>query len=219
MLHIGLLGDSIFDNGVYVPGRPDVLAHLRQRLAGIGQASLLARDGAVTSDVVAQLDRLPESVTHLVISVGGNDALGFLGLQTKPTRSLGDAMEEFAAIRQSFQKEYADILDRALKVTNKVIVCTIYNPVFPEQGLQRFAVTGLSFFNDVIILEATRRGISLLDLRRICISAPDFANPIEPSEQGGAKIADAIVELTRVHDFAGGCSVVWPPYRAIETMS
>jgi hypothetical protein len=32
MAHIILLGDSIFDNGVYVPGGPDVVKQLRQVL-------------------------------------------------------------------------------------------------------------------------------------------------------------------------------------------
>lgn len=31
MAHIILLGDSIFDNGVYVPGGPDVVKQLRSR--------------------------------------------------------------------------------------------------------------------------------------------------------------------------------------------
>lgn len=41
----------------------------------------------------------------------------------------------------------------------------------------------------------------LLDLRLICNEDEDFANPIEPSVNGGAKIAAAIAGLVAEHDF------------------
>ena len=76
-----------------------------------------------------------------------------------------------------------------------LVVCTIYNPKFPEPDLQILAETGLSFFNDEITEEALRRRLPIIDLRDVCASPDAFANPIEPSEQGGDLITDAIVEL------------------------
>ena len=73
--HIALLGDSIFDNSVYTRGEPDVVTHLRSMLPGDWQASLLAVDGSVTGHLAAQLASISGDVTHLVISVGGNDVL------------------------------------------------------------------------------------------------------------------------------------------------
>jgi len=73
-----LLGDSVFDNGSYVEeGEADVLTHLRKELRPHNQdAVLLARDGAVSSDVVEQMSHLiSHKPSHLVISAGGNDAL------------------------------------------------------------------------------------------------------------------------------------------------
>jgi hypothetical protein len=35
----------------------------------------------------------------------------------------------------------------------------------------------------------------------ICDEDSDYANPIEPSEAGGAKIADAIIRLVSAHNF------------------
>src|SRR4051794_31908129 len=75
-LHVALLGDSIFDNAAYVRGGPDVLSQLRAVLPSGARASLLAVDGAVIAGVARQLERLPRDVTHLVVSAGGNDALG-----------------------------------------------------------------------------------------------------------------------------------------------
>jgi hypothetical protein len=45
MAHIVLLGDSIFDNGRYTMGGPDVISQVRQLLPVGWQASLLAVDG------------------------------------------------------------------------------------------------------------------------------------------------------------------------------
>jgi hypothetical protein len=75
MIHIILLGDSVFDNAAYVDRNPDVVRQLGQMLPQGRKATLLARDGAVISEIGSQLRGLPSDATHLVISVGGNDAL------------------------------------------------------------------------------------------------------------------------------------------------
>src|SRR5437868_12036949 len=80
MPHVVLLGDSVFDNGAYVGGDPDVVRQVRELLPPGAGAALNARDGAVIADVASQLARLPAGATHLVISVGGNDALLNVGV-------------------------------------------------------------------------------------------------------------------------------------------
>ena len=50
------------------------IAYLASPLASATTGTLLAVDGAIASDVRRQLERLPEDATHLVVSVGGNDA-------------------------------------------------------------------------------------------------------------------------------------------------
>jgi hypothetical protein len=76
-----------------------------------------------------------------------------------------------------------------------IAVCTIYDGRFPDPRRQRLVVTGLALFNDVITREAFARGLPLVDLRLICGEDADYANPIEPSVQGGAKTAAAIPGL------------------------
>jgi hypothetical protein len=87
-------------------------------------------------------------------------------------------------------------------------VCTIYYPRFPDPDLQKIAVMGLTVFNDCITRAAFSRGIPLLDLRLICTEEGDYADPIEPSAQGGEKIANAIVEALE-HGFTGGRTEVF----------
>ena len=96
MRHIALLGDSIFDNASYTGGEPDVVTHLRSMLPSGWRASLLAVDGAVSAGLHNQLDRLPPDATDIVISSGGNDALGSTDLLATRVSSTSEALELFA---------------------------------------------------------------------------------------------------------------------------
>ncbi len=60
----------------------------------------------------------------------------------------------------------------------------------------------LSHFNDAILLAAARAGLPVLDLRQVSTAATDYANPIEPSDVGGQRIAEAIARMLSVHDFS-----------------
>ena len=107
MNHIVLLGDSIFDNAAYVAGGPDVVRQLRDILPSGWRATLNARDGAVIADLPQQLKTLPSDATHLVVSVGGNDALGESGLLDRKVTSMAEALELITAVRERFRSAYA----------------------------------------------------------------------------------------------------------------
>ena len=199
--HIVLLGDSVFDNGAYVAGGPDVAQQLREILPSGYRASLCAVDGAVTSDVPRQMGRLPPEASHLILSVGGNDALQNIVVLEEKARSVGEALERLAAIGDAFQARYRNMLKAVLGEKLPTAICTIYDPRFPDPRMQKLATTALKIFNDVITREAYLRGLPLLDLRLICNEDRDYANPIEPSTSGGAKISRAILNLVREHDF------------------
>src|SRR4051812_49212957 len=101
MGHVVLLGDSIFDNARYVPGGPSVVEHLRRHLPAGWKATLLARDGAGTAELPRQLERVPTDGTHLVVSVGGNDALDHSGLLLhEPAGSFAEVLSRLAGIRE-----------------------------------------------------------------------------------------------------------------------
>ena len=99
MKHIVLVGDSIFDNTAYVDGGLDVLKHLRSLLPRDWQATLLAVDGSVTTDVITQIVRLPASATHLIVSAGGNDGLAKADILQRPAGTVGDAIDQLTAVR------------------------------------------------------------------------------------------------------------------------
>lgn len=210
MEHIVLLGDSIFDNAPYVAEGTEVAAQLRSRLGPGYRVSLLARDGAVLADMVAQvarLEALSEPATRLVVSCGGNDVLGLVGAMQTPAHSVLDAAELLAAWQASFRREYRRMLDVVQSWKTPLAVATIYDGV---PGLAAGLRAALAPFNDVIVREAVHRGLPVLDLRVACDEPGDYAgaSPIEPSEQGGDKIA-AVIAAWATSDTAASLTVVY----------
>ncbi|HEV2129986.1 MAG TPA: SGNH/GDSL hydrolase family protein [Longimicrobiaceae bacterium] len=209
MSHIVLLGDSIFDNAAYVAGGPDVIAQLRERLPAGWSATLRAVDGAVIRNVQSQLRPPLEADAFLVVSVGGNDALGHVDILNRGARSFAEVLARLAEIGEHFERDYRAMLRTLLEQRRPTALCTIYYPRFPDPVVQRLAVTALTVFNDAIQRAAFEAGLPLLDLRLICDEDADYANPIEPSSHGGAKIADAIVRVVTEHDFSRGRTEVF----------
>lgn len=194
--HVVLLGDSIFDNGAYVGGGPDVATQLRQELPG-WKCSLLAIDGHVITGVASQLGRLPADASHLVVSAGGNDALGYAPLLQEQPASVAGALLLLAAARDRFDADYRAMLAAVLAQGLPTAVCTIYDTPSSEPN-QKVIKAALALFNDSITRAAFSQGTALVDLRLICSQDADYANPIEPSAKGGRKIARAIAALVRL---------------------
>lgn len=203
MTHIVLLGDSIFDNKSYVgTNGKDVVTHLRAALPKDWQATLNAVDGSVTEGVSRQFSSIPADATHLIVSVGGNDALMNADLLEMRANSAAEVFTELAERAGVFEQRYVRMLEGVLSKKLFVAICTIYYPNFPDERMQKLAVAALAAFNDAIIRQAILNRLPLLDLRLICSEASDYANPIEPSDTGGKKIAAQIAELVECHDFS-----------------
>ncbi len=190
MPHVALLGDSIFDNRAYTCGEPDVADQLRA-LRADWKVTLLALDGSTTTSVGPQISRCPKDASHLVLSLGGNDALGNAHLLDTPVRSSGAALDLFTEALAEFEFNYGNVLDALADRGQPLTVCTIYNGNLPAPGAAR-ARTALMMFNDVIVRAAAARAADVIELRTVCTEPSDYANPIEPSGRGGAKIATAI---------------------------
>jgi hypothetical protein len=208
MKHIILLGDSIFDNAVYVPDRPPVIEQVRRGLPAESKATLVAVDGHTVDDMATQLPRVPDSATHLVVSVGGNDALGASALLREPATTVGDALAILAGAIGEFRNAYGRMLRSILGLGKPTAICTVYDAIPVLGTAERM---GLAGFNDVITRAAVVAGLPLLDLRVICNHPDDYSplSPIEPSVVGGAKIADGICRLVTEHDFATRRSVIY----------
>jgi hypothetical protein len=203
MSHAVLLGDSVFDNASYTAGGPAVADHLRRVLGAEWTVDLRAVDGSTTEDIADQMQGLPSGATHLVLSVGGNDALLRADILETAVASSGEAFGLLASAVEHFQDQYRQALARCLATRLPLVVCTIYNGNFPQPEYQAAVRMALAAFNDVIVQAAMDNDLRVIELRRVCNTPADFANPLEPSVAGGAKLADAIRRALVAGRFSG----------------
>lgn len=210
MRNIVLLGDSILDNGAYTNGGPDVAAQLRELVDTGDEVTSLAVDGDVTADIQHQLKRMPKSATHLVVSVGGNDALGHADFLGESADSTAQVLSKLGQIAREFRAAHRNALESVTDTGLPLAICTIYDANFSDPKMAELVVTALALFNDAIIRNAIEMGAPIFDLRAICSERSDFANAIEPSSQGGAKIANAIWRGVQNHPFERKLSAIYP---------
>ena len=196
-MHIALLGDSTLDNKVYTGGAPSVTEHLNDLLPNGSRASLVAVDGAQVRDIPYQLDTCPSEATHIVLSVGGNDAAMDIGLLSQSARTVGEALSVLHEATERFDAAYQSALQKVVATGLPVTVCAVYNGNFPEAARtvdppQAVVSTALRLWNDRIIQAALDHTCPVIDLRRVCTEPSDFTRQIEPSAQGGRTIAEAL---------------------------
>ncbi|MEM6989420.1 MAG: SGNH/GDSL hydrolase family protein [Myxococcota bacterium] len=207
MTSVALLGDSVFDNQAYTGGGPDVAAHLRDLVPEPWRVTLCAVDGTTTTSLGPQLERVPKHVEHIVLSLGGNDALGEADLLALPVRSTTEALELFRERLNDFEQRYGWALDAVIDLGCSTTVCTIYDAPLGG-GMAERAHTALMMFNDVILRQAVSRRVRVVELRLVCTTAEDFANEIEPSAAGGRKIARALLRPLGLPGDTEGATVV-----------
>jgi len=193
MPHIVLLGDSVFDNGVYSRPEPEVADHLRTLAGDTWKVSLLAVDGSTTSDVAAQIGRIPADATHVALSTGGNDALGHADLLDQQVETAAEALSLFADPLTAFAIEYAKVLNALRSTGLPIVACTVYNGNLPVEIAAAVEVA-VATFDDTIQRLVRVAGFDVVELRSVCDQPEDFANPIEPSGIGGRKIAQALLD-------------------------
>ena len=206
-MHIVLVGDSVFDNGPYVNEGEEV-SQLLANILGEHTVTLLAVDGDMTTDVYKRLEAFPEDASHVFVSCGGNDALESGYVLKESARSVSDALGKLHSITERFRLNYSYMLKALLEKHPKLVACTIYNRI-PE--VPKEALTALALFNEVILEEAFKRKLAVIDLRIICDEKEDYSavSPIEPSHQGGIKIVNTIKKVLDTHEFNQQVSTVY----------
>jgi hypothetical protein len=131
--------------------------------------------------------------------VGGNDALRSLDLLDTPVRSTAQALALFGGRIKGFEAEYRRAIGAVLAMGRETTICTIYNGNL-DATLAPRARIALMMFNDVILRVGFEQRLRIIDLRLVCTAPADYANPIEPSGTGGAKIAAAICRALGLGD-------------------
>src|SRR5262245_21120347 len=166
-MHIALLGDSILDNRAYTKGEPDVASHLRQLLPDFAEVTLCAVDGSTTSDLNSQIARVPSKASHVLVSIGGNDALLNSDLLRTTVTSTAEALSLFRDRIGQFELSYRAAIKNVMSLRRQTAICTIYNGNLdpPEAKIARIA---LMMFNDVILRCGFEQHLTIIDLRFVC---------------------------------------------------
>ena len=122
--YVSLLGDSIIDNKIYVEeGELSVNEHLQNNSSS--NFTMIAVDGDTTEEVLDnQLDILKEPVSHIVLSIGGNDLLQNLHLLQDETSGMKFALEKSSELIGEIQENYTKILEHLSQYDAKVLLCT-----------------------------------------------------------------------------------------------
>ena len=194
-MKIVLLGDSIFDNAPYTAGGPAVIDHLRAGLGAGEEASLLAVDGDRVRDVPCQLQRIPQGATHFFLSIGGNDALDRVELLNRRVETVGRGISLLGREVDGFEEEYGALVNRLRDDLPWLHLCTVYNGDFgPEAPV---VIPAIRLFNDAIQRVANENGLPVAELRSLLNRPEHYANPIEPSVEGGRVLAAELLRRAR----------------------
>jgi hypothetical protein len=198
MTHCVLLGDSIFDNAVYVDPGQDVTAQLQQMLAGgdaTARVTLLAVDGAICEEVVAQASSVPAGATQLFLSVGGNDLLRKFDLLNARAGTVADALLKLGTVMDELARRYLEAVDACRTTGLPLCLCAVYGCSFPDPRTQACADLIVGLFHDRIRQIAEEHRLPVIDLRRVCWRETDFVRSVEPSATGGWRIAATLAEF------------------------
>ena len=195
-----LLGDSIIDNKTYVlDGEFSVLEHIQSKTET--PVTQLALDGATTDDVISnEINVIPFGTSHIVLSVGGNDLLNEIGFLMEDFKyTPNQVLERCQSLIAPITQKYESIVSQ-LQTTSRanLLLCTVYegnlegSVMYDDIAISSRAM--LSLFNDSVYKTHNLLSTGVLELRHIFTDKEDYANPIEPSHQGGEKLADKIIE-------------------------
>eukprot|EP01006_Ploeotia_vitrea_P022398 TRINITY_DN54808_c0_g1_i1.p1 TRINITY_DN54808_c0_g1~~TRINITY_DN54808_c0_g1_i1.p1 ORF type:complete len:235 (+),score=20.54 TRINITY_DN54808_c0_g1_i1:86-790(+) len=226
MRKIVLVGDSVFDNKTYVKKgavtdnytHPElgssVIEHLQEREEN---SVLCAEDGAIISQVREQLPHIPTDATHVFVSCGGNDLLIQQGTVMSQILQGTDKDIAVANLGAELSNKYLQLFEELKLLNRPTAVCFIYNPCYTKSQanpnprvvteqtlLQQWAPEVIKQVNQSVILPLAQQfKFAVLDLQTLFNDASCYANPIEPSVEGGRRIAELVHKVVQVHDFGG----------------
>lgn len=192
-----LVGDSVFDNALYVEDGQDSVSVLRRELSPIATVDSVAINGATTFEVLDQLFKgeLSSKPKYDVIflSIGGNDLLRNQEVYLDPTKTLADRRDFVMDLR----KRFSLIRQHLLLMSEHVFWTGVYKPYFStEEFSEKYieaASRGIHDINTKLTIGYNYE--YTLSLISIFNQPEDFVFTIELSAQGSEKLAK---ELKRI---------------------
>ena len=186
---IVLLGDSILKNNSYVPDGKAVDNIIEERNNKNIELYSLAENNSKIVDVYSQINKIPLDInnksTNIFLSTGGNDILSFYIDQHGDTTDTGFLNTMLAAYKK-LVKSIQTRMDLC-----QIVLLDVYYPT-SNQFAQYKPI--LEEWNSLIATYARENSLGLLQISQIVTSNDDFTLGIEPSEKGGEKIAQSILD-------------------------
>lgn len=187
-----LLGDSILKNNSYVSDGKAVDNIIEERsLKNDKNIELysLAENNSKIVDVYSQINKIPLEINNknsiIFLSSGGNDILSFYVDQNGDTNDTGFLNTMLAA----YKKLVTGIQTRMNLC--QIVLLDVYYPT-SNQFAQYKPI--LEKWNALIATYAREKSFGLLQISHVVTSNDDFTLGIEPSEKGGEKIAQLILD-------------------------
>lgn len=180
-LKIVLIGDSMLNNSAYVSANQSVPDLLSKKLVG-NTVYNFAKDGATINDCYAQLDKisteLNNSTTYIVVSCGGNNILSSRSLKATDMNNL---FNEYSELLKSIKTR---VPNASLYVIN------LYTPTNSHYVSYHKAIDQ---WNQLLEDNKSSLQYKIINTSSLLVTDEDFTYNIEPSEKGGKKIVEAIV--------------------------
>jgi hypothetical protein len=178
---IVLVGDSILNNTNYVSPGFTVYDLIKSKHENV---KMYAADNSAIKDVIKQVENIPNNFnnknTYIFVSAGGNDILNLsIHQDDESTKVLFDMyLLLIKVIKEKFPNA-------------NIVALNIYYPLNPYYKI--FYKT-VEMWNNLLKKNRTK-GYYLIDINKMLTSEDDFTHDIEPSDVGGEKIANAIVDF------------------------
>lgn len=183
--HIVLMGDSILKNDAYVKHGETVSDWVRNKSGADCECNTVAMDSAMIEDVYSQMEFIDldwnTKDTFLFLSVGGND---LLSKHQSQSQSQGQQVLDVDAVFDSYAKLVSTILEEWNNT--QLVLLNLYCPISKPH-----LCAIVKKWNELQLQYANSKNIKVI---YIDSSEPNIRG-IEPTSEGGEKIAEQIVTL------------------------
>ena len=181
-----LLGDSILKNNAYVSDGKSIENLVADRNKNI---HCFAEDHSKIVDVYSQINKIPYEFdspnTFIFLSAGGNDILSHYVDQNQDITNTSVLIPMFSAYKNLIKS----IQTRVPKA--KIVLLDIY---YPENLTYKQFHYIIKEWNSMIYDYANLHNFKVIRISSYLTQNEDFSFGIEPSSNGGKKIADLIAD-------------------------
>ena len=186
---IVLLGDSILQNSSYVP-RGKAVEDIISKKSN-GTCHCYAKNNAKTYEIQNQVTSIPldlnNSNTTIFLSAGGNDILDKYVERNDPNLNDLDYLNTIFGAYKNLVKTIKTKMDHA-----KLVLLDVY---YPKSTKYLPYTNIITTWNHKIYNYAKENNLSVLRISTILTKTDDFILEIEPSETGGEKIGQNILQF------------------------